>query len=156
MNNQQKSFHNNPVKYTKLMTIYYATQKPLSSGIDDKNTAETYSAYTESVRLMTNAAGESIPGTSINYHAFNIPGQHKGAKHLLHKNLVNEHARIVLPGGFLNIWGQYADSLSDGITNIPTTVFFGSGTGVYKDVGCVRIFYDNDTGLRRMVCYKME
>lgn len=146
---------NQEAKYTKLMTIYYATQYPLSSGKPNKNTAETDSAYTESVRLMTNAAGEPIPGTTINYHAFSIPGI-DSKKHLLHKDLVNEHARIVLPGGFLNIWGQYPDSLSDGITNIPTTVFFGSGTGVYKDVGCVRIFYDNDTGLRRMVCYKME
>ena len=148
MNNQE-------AKYTKLMTLYYATQNPLSSGIGNKNAAETFSAYTESVRLMTNAAGEQIPGTSINYHAFSIPANNAENSGVF-QSLVNEHARIVLPGGFINIWGEYADSLSEGITNIPTTVFFGNGTGIYKDVGCVRIFYDNETGLRRMVCYKME
>lgn len=148
MNNQE-------AKYTKLMTIYYATQNPLSSGTGNKNTAETDSAYTESVRLMTNAAGEQIPGTTINYHAFSIPANN-AENSGISQSLVNEQARIVLPGGFLNIWGQYADSLSDGITNIPTTVFFGNGTGKYKDVGLVRIFYDNDTGLRRIVCFKVE
>ena len=146
---------NSPAKYTKLMTIYYATQNPLGSGTGNKNALKTDSVYTESVRLMTNAAGEQIPGTSINYHAFTIPADN-AENSGISKNLVNEHARIVLPGGFLNIWGQYADTLDGGITNVPTTVFFGNGTGKFKDVGLVRIFYDNDTGLRRMVCFKVE
>ena len=148
MNNQE-------AKYTKLMTLYYATQNPLGSGEGNKNSLNTESVYSESVRRMVTKDGEQIPGTSINYHGFTIPANNS-EKSGIPLPLVNEHARIVLPGGFINIWGEYADTLDGTTTTVPTTVFFGNGTGIYKDVGCVRIFYDNETGLRRMVCYKME
>ena len=154
------------MNYEKLqgMDLYYMVRN--ANGDSNNNALNlegVENAPSRSTRIMSNAAGKRLPGTLINYKAFTIPNSNPLGSGI-EAPQVNEQARIQTPLGSLNIWGTYDDSnfgkIDTDVTSIKSAVFKGTGTGAFKDVGIVRIFYDNDgsvlgrKGLRKLVLFK--
>lgn len=154
------------MKYEKLqdMDLHYMVRN--ANGDSNKNALKlegVENAPSRSTRIMTNAAGKRLPGTLINYKGFTIPNSNALGSGI-EAPQVNEQARVQTPHGSLNIWGTYADpnfgKVDGSDTSITSVAFKGTGTGAFKDVGIVRIFYDNDgsvlgrKGLRKLQLFK--
>ena len=156
------------MKYEKLqgMDLHYMVRN--TNGESNSNSLRfegqnLKNAPSRSTRIMSNAAGKRLPGTLINYKAFTIPNSNS-LRSGIEAPQVNEQARIQTPHGSLNIWGTYDDpnfgKIDTDVTSIKSAVFKGTGTGAFKDVGVVRIFYDNDgsvlgkANLRKLVLFK--
>ena len=128
-----------------------------------QKTAELKKGAGKSTRKMSDAKGNPLPGTLINWSDHTIPNnnaQNSG----IEAPQINESAFIQTPEGALMISGTYDDAnfgtSGANVTSIKSAVFKGVGTGKYKDVSLVRIFYDNDgsalglAGLRKLVLFK--
>ena len=156
------------MKYEKLqgMDLHYMVRN--TNGESNSNSLRfegqnLKNAPSRSTRIMSNAAGKRLPGTLINYKAFTIPNNNPLGSGI-EVPQVNEQARIQTPHGSLNIWGTYDDpnfgKIDTDVTSIKSAVFKGTGTGAFKDVSVVKIFYDNDgsvlgkAGLRKLVLFK--
>lgn len=151
------------MNYEKLqgMDLHYMV-RDYESRKTNKN-ALSNGEVSRSTRIMTNAAGKFIPGTLINYSGFKIPNDNADLSGIKAPQ-INEHARIQTSIGYLDIWGAYADAKfgqqGADVTAVNSAVFKGNGTGAFKDVAVVRIFYDNDgsvlgrDGLRKLVLFK--
>ena len=151
------------MNYEKLqgMDLYYMV-RDAETGKTNKN-ALSNGEVSRSSRIMTNAAGKFIPGTLINYAGFTIPNDNADLSGIKAPQ-INEHARIQTSMGYLDIWGAYADAKfgqqGSDVTAVNSAVFKGNGTGAFKDVSLVRIFYDNDgsvlgkSGLRKLALFK--
>ena len=151
------------MNYEKLqgMDLHYMV-RDYESRKTNKN-ALSNGEVSRSTRIMTNAAGKYLPGTLINYSGFKIPNDNADLSGIKAPQ-INEHARIQTSIGYLDIWGAYADAKfgqqGADVTAVNSAVFKGNGTGAFKDVSLVRIFYDNDgsvlgkSGLRKLVLFK--
>ena len=154
------------MKYEKLqgMDLHYMVRN--TNGESNSNSLRlegVKNAPSRNARIMSNAAGKRLPGTLINYKAFTIPNNNALGSGI-EAPQVNEQARIQTLHGSLNIWGTYDDpnfgKIDTDVTSIKSAVFKGTGTGAFKDVGVVKIFYDNDgsvlgkAGLRKLQLFK--